>query len=66
MTKKSKPNRSSDPWDSGALGREMQHAVVVDESFDAALADALGLARQPTTKQKWESLTTLGSQKTAS
>lgn len=32
-----------DAWDTGELGRDAQYTVAVDESYDAALDEALGL-----------------------
>ncbi len=47
MPKISNNKITPDPWDSGALGRDEQYVVVVDKSFDVALANALALASEP-------------------
>ena len=44
MNKNLKANTALDPWDSGELGRDIQHVLVADEAFEIALANALGIA----------------------
>lgn len=44
MNKNLKANTALDPWDSGELGRDIQHVLVADEAFEIALANALDIA----------------------
>lgn len=36
-------NTSFDPWDDGDLGKVLRYVAVADETWDIALANALGL-----------------------
>ena len=59
MNKNLKKNTTLDPWDSGELGRDIQHVLVADEEFDIALANALGMTSHSSAKDEPEACNTL-------